>query len=162
MVNLRIGHGFDVHRFAPDRKLIIGGVTIPHDKGLEGHSDADVLLHAVMDSLLGAAGLGDIGVHFPPTDDRFKGADSLELLRLVWKKIQEAGCTNLVNLDATILAERPKMQEHIPAMREKISQVLKTELSCVNIKATTTEGLGYIGREEGIAAHAVCLLNVNE
>jgi 2-C-methyl-D-erythritol 2,4-cyclodiphosphate synthase len=154
---MRIGHGFDVHAFAAERKLIIGGVGIPHPFGLAGHSDADVLLHAICDALLGAAGLGDIGRHFPDNDPRFKGIDSRELLRDVAKRIRALGWRAL-NVDATIIAQAPKMAPHIAAMVANIAADLGIEPGCVNVKATTTEKLGFTGRGEGIAAEAVCLL----
>lgn len=157
MTDMRIGHGFDVHAFAAERKLIIGGVEIPHQFGLAGHSDADVLLHAICDSLLGAAGLGDIGRHFPDNDPRFKGIDSRELLRDVAKRIRALGWRAL-NVDATIIAQAPKMAPHIAAMVANIAADLGIEPGCVNVKATTTEKLGFTGRGEGIAAEAVCLL----
>ena len=155
---MRIGQGFDVHALVPGRKLVIGGVDIPNEKGLAGHSDADVLLHAVCDALLGAACLGDIGRHFPDTDSRYQGADSRMLLREVSRLGQEAGYRT-VNIDATIIAEAPKMAPHIPAMVNNIAADLGMSRGQVNIKATTTEGLGYTGRGEGIAAEAVVLLN---
>jgi 2-C-methyl-D-erythritol 2,4-cyclodiphosphate synthase len=155
---LRIGQGFDVHALVPGRKLVIGGVDIPYEKGLAGHSDADVLLHAVCDALLGAAALGDIGRHFPDTDSRYQGADSRMLLREVSRLVQEAGYRT-VNIDATIIAQAPKMAPHIPAMANNIATDLGLSRGQVNIKATTTEGLGYTGRGEGIAAEAVVLLN---
>jgi 2-C-methyl-D-erythritol 2,4-cyclodiphosphate synthase len=155
---MRIGQGFDVHALVPGRKLVIGGVDIPNEKGLAGHSDADVLLHAVCDALLGAACLGDIGRHFPDTDLRYQGADSRMLLREVSRLVQEAGYRT-VNIDATIIAEAPKMAPHIPAMVNNIAADLGMSRGQVNIKATTTEGLGYTGRGEGIAAEAVVLLN---
>jgi len=158
MTNLRIGHGFDVHAFAEGRELMIGGICIPHEKGLLGHSDADVLLHAVMDALLGAAGLPDIGQQFPPTDPTYEHADSGVLLSRVGQMIRAAGFTKIVNIDATILAEQPKMNPHIPAMKKAIADILGTPVECVNVKATTTERLGFVGREEGIAAEAVCLI----
>jgi 2-C-methyl-D-erythritol 2,4-cyclodiphosphate synthase len=157
MTDLRIGHGFDVHAFAAERKLIIGGVEIPHPFGLAGHSDADVLLHAICDALLGAAGLGDIGRHFPDNDPRFKGIDSRELLRDVAKRIGELGW-RAVNVDATIIAQAPKMAPHIGQMVANIAADLGIEPGCVNVKATTTEKLGFTGRGEGIAAEAVCLM----
>jgi 2-C-methyl-D-erythritol 2,4-cyclodiphosphate synthase len=157
MTDLRIGHGFDVHAFAAERKLIIGGVEIPHPFGLAGHSDADVLLHAICDALLGAAGLGDIGRHFPDNDPRFKGIDSRELLRDVAKRIGELGW-RVVNVDATIIAQAPKMAPHISQMVANIAADLGIEPGCVNVKATTTEKLGFTGRGEGIAAEAVCLM----
>ena len=155
---MRIGQGFDFHALVPGRKLVIGGVDIPNEKGLAGHSDADVLLHAVCDALLGAACLGDIGRHFPDTDLRYQGADSRMLLREVSRLVQEAGYRT-VNIDATIIAEAPKMAAHIPAMVNNIAADLGMSRGQVNIKATTTEGLGYTGRGEGIAAEAVVLLN---
>jgi 2-C-methyl-D-erythritol 2,4-cyclodiphosphate synthase len=155
---MRIGQGFDFHALVPGRKLVIGGVDIPNEKGLAGHSDADVLLHAVCDALLGAACLGDIGRHFPDTDLRYQGADSRMLLREVSRLVQEAGYRT-VNIDATIIAEAPKMAPHIPAMVNNIAADLGMSRGQVNIKATTTEGLGYTGRGEGIAAEAVVLLN---
>lgn len=157
MTDLRIGHGFDVHAFAAERKLIIGGVEIPHPFGLAGHSDADVLLHAICDALLGAAGLGDIGRHFPDNDPRFKGIDSRELLRDVAKRIKDLGWRT-VNVDATIIAQAPKMAPHIGQMVANIAADLRIEPGCVNVKATTTEKLGFTGRGEGIAAEAVCLM----
>ena len=155
---MRIGQGFDVHTLVAGRKLVIGGVDIPNEKGLAGHSDADVLLHAVCDALLGAACLGDIGRHFPDTDSRYQGADSRLLLREVNRLVQEAGYRT-VNIDATIIAQAPKMAPHIPAMVNNIAADLGLSRGQVNVKATTTEGLGYTGRGEGIAAEAVVLLN---
>ena len=154
---MRIGHGYDVHKLVEGRPLIIGGVTIPHEKGLLGHSDADVLTHAIMDALLGAAALGDIGLHFPDTDERFKGADSIKLLQHVGDML-ESKLYYVENIDATILAQAPKMRPQIDAMRNNIAKALKIDVSCVNVKATTEEGLGFTGAKEGIAAHAVCLL----
>ena len=154
---MRIGHGYDVHRFAENRALILGGVNIPYERGLLGHSDADVLLHAVMDALLGAAALRDIGFHFPDTDPRYKGADSLALLGCVAQMIAEKGCC-LSNLDVTVITQAPKLAPHIPQMRENIAAQLSVDMGRVNIKATTEEGLGFTGRKEGIACHAVCLL----
>jgi len=154
---MRIGQGFDVHALVKGRKLIIGGVTIPFEKGLAGHSDADVLIHAVCDALLGAAALGDIGRHFPDTDSRYKDADSRALLREVGKKIRDAGFS-IANLDATILAEAPKMAPHIPAMVENLAADLEIRPGQVNVKAKTAERLGAIGRGEGIAAEAIALL----
>ncbi len=156
---MRIGQGFDVHALVPGRKLIIGGVEIPNDRGLDGHSDADVLLHALCDALLGAAAMGDIGGHFPDTDTRYRGADSRVLLREVDALVQEAGY-RIVNIDATIIAQAPKMAPHIPAMVNNIAADLGLARGQVNIKATTTEGLGFAGRAEGIAAQAVVLLNL--
>lgn len=158
---MRVGHGYDVHRFAPGRDLIIGGVKIPYEQGLLGHSDADVLLHAVMDSLLGAAALGDIGLHFPDTDDKYKGISSLLLLKETGKLINEAGY-EIINIDATVLAQAPKLRPYMDQMRENISKTLGIAISQVNIKATTEEGLGFTGRKEGMAAHAVSLLEETE
>ena len=155
---MRIGQGFDVHALVAGRKLIIGGVDVPYAKGLDGHSDADVLLHALCDALLGAAAMGDIGAHFPDTDARYRGADSRALLREVSRMVQEAGY-RIVNLDATIIAQAPKMAPHIPAMVNNIAADLGLSRGQVNIKAKTTEGLGLTGRDEGIAAEAVVLLN---
>jgi 2-C-methyl-D-erythritol 2,4-cyclodiphosphate synthase len=152
---MRIGQGFDVHALVAGRRLVIGGVTIPYEKGLEGHSDADVLLHAICDALLGAAALGDIGRHFPDSDPAYKGADSRMLLREVKKRI---GQFRIVNIDATILAQAPRMAPHVPRMIENIAADLGIAPGAVNIKATTTEHLGFIGRVEGIAAQAVVLL----
>ena len=154
---MRIGHGYDVHRLVEGRKCIIGGVDIPHETGLDGHSDADVLIHSVMDALLGALALGDIGKHFPDTDPRYKGADSMELLRHVAALIAEAGY-RLGNLDATVLAQAPKLAPHIMQMRENIAGALGCEVSRVSVKATTEEKLGFTGAKQGIAAHCVCLL----
>ncbi|HHY61136.1 MAG TPA: 2-C-methyl-D-erythritol 2,4-cyclodiphosphate synthase [Clostridia bacterium] len=154
---MRVGFGFDVHRLVEGRPLVIGGVTIPFERGLLGHSDADVLLHAVADALLGAAGLGDIGIHFPDTDPRYKGISSLVLLAEVRERIMAAGWA-VNNVDAVIAAERPKMAPHIPAMKANIARVLNVEAAAVNIKATTTEGLGFTGRGEGIAAWAAVTL----
>ena len=154
---MRIGHGYDVHKLVEGRDLILGGVKIPYEKGLLGHSDADVLLHAVSDSLLGAAALGDIGKHFPDTDPAYKGADSLELLRIVGVKIAEAGY-KVSNIDVTMIAQKPKLAPHIPVMRENIASVLNLEVSQVNVKATTEEHLGFTGDGSGMSCHAVCLL----
>lgn len=154
---MRIGHGYDVHKLVENRPLIIGGVTIPYEKGLLGHSDADVLTHAVMDALLGAAALGDIGLHFPDSDPAYKGADSIKLLEQVGDLL-ESKMYFVENIDATILAQAPKMRPHIDDMRKNIANALRIELSCVNVKATTEEGLGFTGAGEGIAAHAVCLI----
>ena len=154
---MRIGQGFDVHALVSGRKLIIGGVDIQHDKGLDGHSDADVLLHAVCDALLGAAALGDIGRHFPDNDARYQGADSRILLREVSALVQEAGY-RIINIDATVIAQAPKLAPHIPAMVNNIAADLGLSRGQVNVKATTTERLGYTGRGEGIAAEAVVLL----
>lgn len=157
MTNIRIGHGYDVHRLTEGRKLIIGGIEIPHRLGLLGHSDADALTHAVMDAMLGALALGDIGKHFPDTDPQYAGADSIQLLAHVRRMIQEHGWT-LGNLDATILAQAPKLAPHIPEMRRRISETLGCEIDQVSIKATTEEKLGFTGQEQGIAAHCVVLL----
>ena len=158
MSTIRIGHGFDVHAFAAERKLVIGGVTIPYELGLAGHSDADVLLHAICDALLGAAGLGDIGRHFPDTDARYHGIDSRRLLREVGNLIAAQGY-QLGNLDSTIIAQAPKMAPHIATMQANIAEDLGVAVSAVNVKATTTEKLGFTGRGEGIAAEAVCILS---
>ena len=155
---MRIGQGFDVHALVAGRKLVIGGVEIAHDKGLEGHSDADVLLHAICDALLGAAALGDIGKHFPDTDPRFRGADSRMLLREVARKVAAAGY-RVVNVDATVIAQAPRLAPHMPAMVERIAADLGIAREAVNVKATTSEGLGYTGRGEGIAAQAVALID---
>jgi 2-C-methyl-D-erythritol 2,4-cyclodiphosphate synthase len=157
-MNIRIGHGFDVHAFVKGRKLIIGGVDISHDRGLLGHSDADVLLHAICDALLGAAALGDIGKHFPDSDPHFKGIDSRKLLRHVAELLDGRGW-KVGNVDATIIAQVPKMAPHIAEMREHIAEDLGIAAEQVNVKATTTEHLGFTGREEGIAAEAVCLIS---
>ena len=162
MTKLRVGHGFDVHRLVEGRELVLGSVAIPFEKGLDGHSDADVLLHAIMDALLGAAGLPDIGQHFPPDDDRFKGADSADLLAYVYGLIGSAGYGKVINIDATIMAERPRMNDYIPDMIEGIALILNVNEAAVSIKATTTEKLGFVGREEGIAAAAVCLISGDE
>lgn len=154
---MRIGHGYDVHRFAPNRVLILGGVNIPYEVGLLGHSDADVLLHAVMDALLGAACLRDIGFHFPDTDMRYKDASSLALLGCVARIIAEKGY-HLGNLDVTVIAQAPKLKEYIPQMEANIAAQLSVDIDRINVKATTEEGLGFTGRKEGIACHAVCLL----
>jgi 2-C-methyl-D-erythritol 2,4-cyclodiphosphate synthase len=154
---MRIGQGFDVHALVPGRRLVIGGVVIPHERGLEGHSDADVLLHAMCDALIGAAALGDIGTHFPDTDPRYRGADSRALLREVAQLLDRAGW-QVVNVDGTIIAEAPRMAPHIGQMRENIASDLRIDLSAVNVKAKSTEKLGCIGRGEGIAAEAVALV----
>ena len=154
---MRVGHGYDVHRLAEGRRLILGGVDIPWEKGLLGHSDADVLVHALMDAMLGAAALGDIGRHFPDSDERYAGADSLGLLAEVSRLLREAGY-RLVNADCTILAQRPKLMPYIPQMRENIARVLETEIDAISVKATTEEGLGFTGDGSGIAAHAVVLI----
>ena len=154
---MRIGHGFDAHCFAANRPLIIGGVSIPHEQGLEAHSDGDVLIHALCDALLGAAALGDIGAHFPDSSDAYAGVDSRILLRSVIDSLAESGW-QVGNVDMTIIAQAPKLAPFIPKMREILAQDMKSNLSAVSIKATTTERMGYIGREEGVAAHAVALI----
>lgn len=154
---MRIGHGYDVHRLTEGRKLILGGVEIPHEKGLLGHSDADVLAHAIMDSILGALALGDIGKLFPDTDERYKGADSLMLMSQLVPLINNSGM-KISNIDSTILAQAPKLAPHIEKMRENIARTLDIPTSSVSVKATTEEGLGFTGEKLGIAAHAVCLL----
>lgn len=154
---MRVGMGYDVHKLVENRKLILGGVEIEHEKGLLGHSDADVLLHAIMDSILGALALGDIGKHFPDTDEKYKGADSMKLLEHVYNLIKEKGYA-IGNLDATIIAQAPKMAPHIQKMRENIARVLNTDINNVNVKATTEEGLGFTGNKEGISAQSICLL----
>ena len=154
---MRIGHGYDVHRLVEDRRLILGGVDIPHTLGLLGHSDADVLTHAIMDALLGAAALGDIGKLFPETDPAYKGADSLLLAKEVVRRVHEVGY-EIGNIDATIIAQKPKLAPHIPLMRQNISVALDIPECDVNIKATTEEKLGFTGSEQGISAHAVCIL----
>ena len=157
MTNLRIGQGYDVHRLTEGRDLILGGVTVPYERGLDGHSDADVLTHAIMDALLGAAGLGDIGRHFPDTDPKYKGADSLELLRQVYRKISEKGY-RVGNIDVTMIAQRPKLKDYIPQMQANIAAAVGTAPDRVNVKATTEEKLGFTGTGEGMSCHAVCLL----
>ena len=154
---MRIGHGYDVHRLVEGRDLILGGVKLDYPMGLDGHSDADVLLHAVSDALLGAAGLGDIGLHFPDTDPRYKGADSLRLLEVVGEKVKGRGF-RVGNIDVTMIAQKPKLRPHIPAMQENIAKALGIDPSRVNVKATTEERLGFTGRKEGMSCHAVCLL----
>jgi len=154
---MRIGYGYDVHRLVSGRPLILGGITIPFEMGLDGHSDADVLLHAVSDALLGAAALGDIGLHFPDTDPAFKGADSIVLLQETIRLVREAGFEP-VNIDATVAAQAPKLRPHIDAMRTRIAEAASMTLDTVSVKATTTERLGFVGTGEGMAAHAVCLL----
>ena len=154
---MRIGMGYDVHRLTEDRKLILGGVDIPYEKGLLGHSDADVLVHAVMDALLGASALGDIGKHFPDTDPAYKGISSILLLEHVGKLLVDNGFT-IGNIDATIIAQRPKMATHIMQMRENMARALNIDLNQINVKATTEEGLGFTGTGEGISSQAICLL----
>ena len=156
-IPFRIGHGYDVHRLVPDRDLILGGVNIPHETGLLGHSDADVLTHAIMDALLGALALGDIGKLFPDNDPTYKGANSLELAKVVIREIRNRGW-DVVNIDATVLAQAPKLAPHILAMRENIAKALAIDVNAVGVKATTEEKLGFTGEKLGIAAHAVCLL----
>lgn len=155
---MRIGHGYDVHKFAENRELILGGTKIESSLGLLGHSDADVLAHAIMDSLLGAAALGDIGKLFPDNEEKYKGANSIELLKAVCKKLEE-NQYYIVNIDSTIIAQKPKLAPYINDMRKNIALACKIDLDCVSVKATTEEGLGFTGKCEGIAAHAVCLLN---
>lgn len=154
---MRIGHGYDVHRLVAGRKLILGGVTIPYEKGLDGHSDADVLVHAVMDALLGAAALGDIGKLFPDNDDKYLGADSIEMLKCVMQKLNENGF-KVGNIDCTVIAQRPKLSPYIEIMRENLAAAMEIDVSCVSIKATTEEKLGFTGEGLGIAAHAVTLI----
>lgn len=154
---MRIGHGYDVHRLTENRKLILGGVNIPYEKGLLGHSDADVLLHAISDALLGAAALGDIGKHFPPTDPQFLDADSLELLKKVKTLVEEKGYS-IENVDSTVIAQKPKLLPYIESMRDNIARALDISLDCVSVKATTEEKLGFTGSGEGISAHAVVLI----
>ncbi|MBO0351151.1 2-C-methyl-D-erythritol 2,4-cyclodiphosphate synthase [Phormidium pseudopriestleyi FRX01] len=156
-MNIRIGNGYDIHQLVSDRPLILGGVTIPHELGLLGHSDADVLTHAIMDAMLGALSLGDIGLYFPPSDPQWAGADSLKLLAQVNQLIRERGW-EVGNIDSVVVAERPKLKPHISAMRDRLAQVLNIEGDRIGIKATTNENLGPVGREEGIAAYAVTLL----
>ena len=157
MNTIRIGHGYDVHRLTENRRLILGGFEIPYEKGLLGHSDADVLVHAIMDALLGAAALGDIGHLFPDTDETYRDADSLRLAARVAEKLRENGW-EIGNIDATVLAQRPKLAPYLPLMRERIAAALGTEPARVSVKATTEEGLGFTGAGEGMAAHAVCLI----
>ena len=154
---MRIGHGYDVHKLVPNRDLILGGVKIPYERGLLGHSDADVLLHAVSDALLGAAALGDIGKHFPDTDPAYKGANSLELLKIVAQKVKNAGFT-VSNVDVTMIAQAPKLRPYIDTMRHNIADAIGIGVDRVNVKATTEEHLGFTGTGEGMACHAVCLL----
>lgn len=154
---MRIGSGYDVHKLVENRKLIMGGIEIPHEKGLLGHSDADVLVHAIMDSMLGALALGDIGKHFPDTDEKYKGADSIKLLEHVNTLIRSRGYM-VNNIDSTIIAQSPKMAPHIENMRSNIARALDTDIDNVNVKATTEEGLGFTGAKEGIAAQSICLL----
>ena len=155
---MRIGHGYDVHKLVKGRKLILGGVNINHEFGLLGHSDADVLVHAIIDSLLGAAALGDIGALFPDTDEKFKNADSIELLKKVCEILEKKNF-KIVNIDSTIIAQKPKLKDHVFKMRENIAKACSIEIDFVSVKATTEESLGFTGREEGISAHAVSLIN---
>lgn len=155
---MRIGHGYDVHKLVNGRKLIIGGVDIPHTLGLLGHSDADVLLHAISDALLGAAALGDIGKHFPDTDEKYRGADSLLLLREVGVLVRQKGY-RILNVDSTVIAQAPKLSPHIQLMRENVAKALDISIDMINVKATTEEKLGFTGAKEGIAAHAICLID---
>lgn len=157
-MNFRVGHGYDVHRYAAGRKLILGGVDIPFDKGLEGHSDADVVVHAIMDSLLGAAALGDIGLHFPDSDERYRGADSLKLLSHVAELIR-MNRYEIVNIDATIVAQAPKLRPYIDTMRKNIAAAMNNDISDVSVKATTEERLGFTGHMEGVSAHCVSLIS---
>ena len=154
---MRIGHGYDAHPLKQGRPLVLGGVTVPYQKGLDGHSDADVVIHAFCDALLGATGLGDIGTYFPSTDESYKDIDSRLLLKQVLNYIRKSNFS-IGNVDITILAQEPKLAEHIPAMKKNLADDLKTDKSLINIKATTTEGMGFIGRKEGISAHAVVLI----
>ena len=161
MIKLKIGFGYDVHQLVEDRKLIIGGVDIPFEKGLLGHSDADVLVHSIMDSILGALALGDIGKHFPDTDNKYKDISSIHLLSKVYELMNELGYS-IGNIDATIVAQRPKIAPYIESMKKIIADVLHMPINSINIKATTTEWLGFVGREEGISSYSVCLLQKNE
>lgn len=160
-MKMRVGHGYDVHRLAKERELIIGGVKIPHDLGLLGHSDADVLLHAIMDAVLGALGEGDIGRHFPDNDNSYKGISSLLLAERVCDIMRESGA-RVENIDCTVIAQKPKLAPYISEMKANIARAFFCDITCVNVKATTEEGLGFSGAEEGIAAHAVCLLSFGE
>ena len=156
-MSCRVGHGYDVHRLVAGRKLILGGVDIPYELGLDGHSDADVLLHAICDALLGAAAMRDIGYHFPDSDDSYKGIESINLLIKVNEMLKEAGY-GIVNIDATVIAQKPKLAPYIPDMIKNISEALSLDITAVNVKATTEEHLGFTGRGEGISAHAVCII----
>lgn len=160
MINFRIGHGYDVHKLVKNRALVLGGVEIEHELGLLGHSDADVLVHAIMDALIGAMGLGDIGKHFPDTDEKYRGISSISLLSEVYGILRDKGYS-IVNIDATVIAQRPKLLPFIEQMRSNIAFVLNTPVDTINIKATTEERLGFTGREEGISAHAVALIEKN-
>ena len=159
-MRFKIGHGYDVHKLVPERRLVLGGVDIPYEYGLLGHSDADVLTHAIMDALIGALGLGDIGRHFPDTDDKYKNISSIELLKKVKEMIEENN-SSVANIDATVILQRPKIAPYIENMRSNIAETLGINTSSVNIKATTEEGLGFTGRKEGIAAHAVVLIELS-
>ena len=159
-MRFKIGHGYDVHKLGPERRLVLGGVDIPYEYGLLGHSDADVLTHAIMDALIGALGLGDIGRHFPDTDDKYKNISSIELLKKVKEMIEENN-SSVANIDATVILQRPKIAPYIENMRSNIAETLGINTSSVNIKATTEEGLGFTGRKEGIAAHAVVLIELS-
>ena len=161
MTNLRIGHGYDVHRLVEGRPLILGGLAVPYEKGLDGHSDADVLLHAIMDALLGAAALGDIGQHFPDNDPAYAGVSSLVLLKSVGGLLRHAGYA-VVNIDATVLAQKPKLAPYIEEMRRRIAETLGISHDCVSVKATTEEGLGFTGEGKGLAVHAVALIETTE
>ena len=161
MVNFRIGHGYDVHKLVKERALVLGGVEIKHELGLLGHSDADVLVHAIMDALIGAMGLGDIGKHFPDTDEKYRGISSISLLSNVYGMMQDNGYS-VVNVDATVIAQKPKLLPYIEKMRSNIAFVLHVSIDAINIKATTEERLGFTGREEGISAHAVALIEKNK
>lgn len=158
---MRVGNGYDVHRFAQGRKLILGGVEVPHEKGLDGHSDADVLVHAIMDAMLGAAALGDIGQHFPDTDEAYRGISSIKLLRHTTALLEQSGYV-VINIDSIITAQRPKLMSYLPQMRENIAKAAGMETEAVSVKATTTERLGFEGREEGISAWAVVLIERKE
>lgn len=158
---IRTGFGYDVHRFAENRPLMLGGIDIPYERGLAGHSDADVLLHAVTDALLGAAALGDIGTHFPDTDERFRGADSAELLQSALGLLADAGF-EVVNVDATVVAEAPRLARHIPRIRKRMAELLQTDVDRVSVKATTSEGMGFVGDGRGMAAYAMCLIRAAE
>jgi 2-C-methyl-D-erythritol 2,4-cyclodiphosphate synthase len=161
-VKIRVGHGFDVHRLVKGRRLVLGGVEIPFEKGLLGHSDADVLLHAVADALLGAAALGDIGKHFPPSEPKYKDADSAQLLVQVAEMIRKAGFSVISNVDCIVMAERPHLSKHIDTMRKRLADILDISPDVVSVKATTCEGLGFVGREEGMAASAVCIISSDD
>jgi 2-C-methyl-D-erythritol 2,4-cyclodiphosphate synthase len=160
MLNIRIGNGYDIHQLSPHRRLILGGIEIPHELGLLGHSDADVLTHAIMDAMLGALSLGDIGLYFPPSDPQWAGADSLVLLSKVNQLIGDRGW-KIGNIDSVVVAERPKLKPHIASMRDRLAQVLQIPADCIGVKATTNEKLDAVGREEGIAAYAVVLLTAS-